>query len=142
MAQAQNGDTVRVHYTGKLTDGTVFDSSRDGDPLQFTIGEGYLITGFEKAVVGMAPGETRTAKVAATDGYGDRDESLVWEVEREKFPEDLDLHVGQQLQSVQEDGQVLRFFVAALSDNSVTLDGNHPLAGKELQFDIELVEIV
>ena len=142
MAQAKSGDSVRVHYTGKLADGTVFDSSRDREPLEFTIGDGNIISGFEQAVVGMTPGQSLSATIPASEAYGERDNTLVWEVEKDKFPPDLELEVGQQLQSIQDDGQVIRVFVAAISEGSVTLDANHPLAGQDLQFDIELVEIL
>ncbi len=142
MAQAKSGDSVRVHYTGKLADGTVFDSSRDREPLEFTIGDGNIISGFEQAVVGMTPGQSLSATIPASEAYGERDDTLVWEVGKDKFPPDLELEVGQQLQSIQDDGQVIRVFVAAISEGSVTLDANHPLAGQDLQFDIELVEIL
>ncbi len=142
MAQAKQGDTVRVHYTGKLVDGTVFDSSIDREPLEFKIGEGRLIPAFEKAVVGMKPGESISTNIPADEAYGQHSEELVWEVEKDRLPEDLEPEVGQHLQSVQRDGRVITFLVTEVSESSVTLDANHPLAGKDLVFDIELIEIV
>ncbi|MCW3129649.1 MAG: peptidylprolyl isomerase [Methanophagales archaeon] len=142
MAQAKPGDTVKVHYTGKLEDGTVFDTSADRDPLQFTIGEGQIIPGFEQAVVGMNPGESKTIKVLTNDAYGPHREDMVLVVDRNQLPVDLIPEVGQQLQSRQPDGQIIVVTVIAVSESTVTVDANHPLAGKDLTFDIQLVEIV
>ncbi|HDH96842.1 MAG TPA: peptidylprolyl isomerase [Proteobacteria bacterium] len=142
MAQAKEGDTVRVHYTGKLEDGTVFDSSVEREPLEFTIGEGQIIPGFEQAVIGMQPGEKKTVDVPPEKAYGPHREELVLEVERAKFPEHIDPQVGQQLQIPQPYGQAVIVTVTDVSETSVTLDANHPLAGKNLTFDIELIEIV
>lgn len=138
---AKKGDTVTVHYEGSLKDGTVFDSSRDRDPVSFKLGEGQLIPGFEKAVEGLAPGESTTAEVPPEEGYGPHRDEMVLAVERKQLPEDLDPDVGQQLQMQQPDGNSMVVTVAEVSDSSVTLDANHPLAGKELVFDIELVGI-
>ena len=140
-AQAKDGDTVKVHYTGKLEDGTVFDTSIERDPLQFTIGEGQLIPGFEQAVVGMSPGESKTVEIPADEAYGPYREELVMVVDRDQLPEDLQPEVGQQLQIRQPDGQTILVKVIDVSESSVTLDANHPLAGKDLTFDIELVEV-
>jgi peptidylprolyl isomerase len=142
MAQAKSGDTVRVHYTGKLSDGSVFDTSTDSDPMEYKIGEGQLITGFEEAVIGMTPGDAKTTVIAAEDAYGPYRQEMVIEVARNQLPSHLKLEVGQALQSVQQDGQVIRFVVSDLSESRVTLDANHPLAGEELTFDIKLVDIV
>lgn len=142
VGEAATGDTVRVHYTGKLADGTVFDTSEQRGPLEFTIGSGDVIPGFEKAVVGMTPGDERTADVPAGDAYGARRDDLVFAVERERLPEDLDLEVGQQLELRQQDGRTFAATVADLDDSTVTVDANHPLAGRDLTFEIELVEIV
>ncbi len=142
MAQAKNGDTVKVHYTGKLNDGTVFDTSTDRDPLQFTIGQGQVIPGFEQAVVGMNSGESKTTKVSADKAYGPHRKEMVLVIERSQLPVDLKPKVGQQLQSRQADGRTIRVMVTDVSESSVTLDANHPLAGKDLTFDIQLVEIV
>ncbi len=142
MAKAESGDTVRVHYTGKLSDGQVFDSSQDEEPLQFTLGEGEVIPGFEDAVLGLEPGDSVTAEVPAGEAYGKHRDEMEAVVERDKFPEDLDLEVGQQLEIETEDGGNMVVRVSALSDSEVKLDANHPLAGEDLVFDIELLEIV
>lgn len=141
MDNAQEGNTVRVHYTGKLDDGTVFDSSEGRDPLEFTLGSGQVISGFEQAVAGMSVGETRSARIPADDAYGQRREDLLLEVDRQQIPESIDLEVGTQLQLQQSDGQAVPVTVAELGGESVTLDANHPLAGQDLIFDLELVEV-
>ena len=141
MAQAKIGDTVTVHYTGRLDDGTVFDSSTNRDPLQFTIGRGDLIPGFEKAVVGMSPGESKTEIIPVEQAYGPYREEMVVEVERQQMPEDLEPAVGQQLQVREETGGVIPVVITDVNDGTVTLDANHPLAGEELTFDIQLVAI-
>lgn len=141
MEKAKEGDTVKVHYTGKLEDGTVFDSSDKGDPLQFTIGEGRIIPGFEQAVVGMSPGEAKTTTVPSEDAYGPRREEMVIEVPRDQLPPDLQPHVGQRLRSRQRDGRTVVLTVADVSEANVKLDANHPLAGRDLTFDIQLMEI-
>lgn len=142
MAPAKHGDTVKVHYTGKLEDGTVFDTSTERDPLQFTIGEGQIIPGFEQAVVGMKPGESKTTKVPADKAYGPHSKEMVLEVDRKEFPEHLKPKVGEQLQVRQADGKTMVVSVTGVSESGVTLDANHPLAGKDLTFDIQLTEIV
>jgi peptidylprolyl isomerase len=141
MAQAKNGDTVTVHYTGKLEDGTVFDSSVNRDPLQFTLGEDLLIPGFEQAVLGMSAGESKTAKVSADQAYGPHREEMVVEIDRQEFPPHFQPEVGQQLQIPQSDGRITRLTVTDVSEKKVTLDANHPLAGRDLIFDIQLLEI-
>jgi FKBP-type peptidyl-prolyl cis-trans isomerase 2 len=138
---AKPGDTVTVHYTGRLEDGTVFDSSEGKDPLEFTIGEGQIIPGFEQGVLGMEPGQSKTVNIPAEDAYGPYDPELVTEVERNQFPPDLELEVGMQVQGSQPDGRVAIFTVKELSDTTVTLDANHRLAGKDLIFDIEMVRV-
>lgn len=142
MPQAKSGDTVKVHYTGKLEDGTVFDTSLSRDPLEFIIGAGSLITGFEQGVVGMTPGEWKTIEVPADEAYGPHHEEMVVVVNRNELPPNLKPEVGQRLQIRPRDGQTLVVAVTDVSESSVTLDGNHPLAGKDLTFDIQLVEIV
>ena len=142
MAQAKHADTVKVHYTGKLEDGTVFDTSINRDPLQFTIDEGRMIPGFEQAVEGMNPGESKTTKVPADQAYGPHHKEMVLVVDRSQLPVDLKPEVGQQLQILQADGQTIVVTVTDASESSVTLDTNHPLAGKDLTFDIQLIEIV
>jgi len=141
MAQAKNGDMVRVHYKGTLKDGKVFDSSQGREPLEFTLGEGQVIPGFEEGVAGMSPGDKKTIRIPADQAYGEHHKELVLEVGRDQLPPDLNPQVGQQLQSQQPDGDVITFRVTEVNDKSVKLDANHPLAGEELTFDVELVEI-
>jgi peptidylprolyl isomerase len=141
MAQAKTGDTVKVHYTGKLDDGTVFDSSANREPLEFKIGEGRLIPDFEQAVVGMEPGDSKTIQIASDNAYGQYHEEMVIELEKKDLPENLEPKVDQKLQVRQESGQEFVVTVTEVTETSVTLDGNHPLAGKDLTFDIQLSEI-
>jgi FKBP-type peptidyl-prolyl cis-trans isomerase 2 len=141
MAQAKNGDTVTVHYTGRLEDGTVFDSSRDRDPLEFALGEGRVIPGFEKAVEGMEPGGSTTAAIPADQAYGARRDDLVMTIPNDQLPDDLEPDVGDQLEMRTQDGRAVPVRVTATSEDAVTLDANHPLAGRDLTFDIELVRI-
>jgi len=141
MTQAKQGDNVLIHYTGKLEDGTVFDSSRDRDPLQFSIGGGQVIPGFEAAVVGMAPGESKTETIDAEQAYGPHRSEMVMVVERNQIPDDIPLDIGQQLQLGGPQGQLVPVLVTEMSEENVTLDANHPLAGENLTFDIELVDI-
>jgi FKBP-type peptidyl-prolyl cis-trans isomerase 2 len=141
MAQAQNGDTVKVHYTGKLDDGTVFDSSIDREPLKFKLGDDQLISGFENAVVGMDTGESKTVKIAADEAYGPHRQEMVLVVNRDEFPDDIEPKVGEQLRMQDQDGREFRVKVTDTSEETVTLDGNHPLAGEDLTFDIQLVEV-
>ncbi|MHC4572120.1 MAG: FKBP-type peptidyl-prolyl cis-trans isomerase [Planctomycetota bacterium] len=142
MAQAKSGDTVKVHYTGRLDDGTVFDSSAARDPLELTIGGDRLIPGFEQAVVGMNLGESKTVEIPADEAFGPYREELVTEVERSKLPMDIVPEVGQKLNMTDVGGQTTVVTVAEVSESSITIDTNHPLAGKDLTFDIELVQIV
>jgi peptidylprolyl isomerase len=140
MAQAESGHKVKVHYTGTLADGSQFDSSQGGDPLEFTIGAGGIIPGFEQALIGMSAGETKTVTIPAAEAYGARREDRVHEVERARIPSNIDLQVGQVLEGV-GGGPGLPMTVVALSDTAVTLDFNHPLAGQDLTFELALVEI-
>ncbi len=139
MTEAKYGDVVRVHYTGKFDDGVVFDTSAGRDPLQFTIGNGEIIPGFEQAVVGMKPGETKTIKIPSDEAYGRHNDEMVLVVDRNQFPADLNLRVGMPLHMHQENGRAIPVMVVDISELHVTLDANHPLAGKDLTFDIELV---
>lgn len=141
MAQARPGDTVKVHYTGKLEDGTVFDSSADREPLQFKIGEGNLIPGFEQAVLGMSEGESKTERILTENAYGPYVEEMVITVNRQDMPSEIEPEVGQQLHLQQPDGQLVPVIITAVSNATVTLDANHPLAGEILTFEIQLVEI-
>jgi FKBP-type peptidyl-prolyl cis-trans isomerase 2 len=141
MAQAKSGDNVKVHYTGKLDDGTVFDSSVDREPLEFTIGGGQLIQDFEQAVVGMNPGESKTVKIPSDNAYGPHRDEMLIVVNRSQFPENLEPKIEQQLQIRNQNGQSTVAKVVDISENNVTLDANHPLAGKDLTFEIQLTEI-
>jgi peptidylprolyl isomerase len=141
MQQAKQGDTVQVHYTGKLEDGTVFDSSSGGDALSFTIGAGQVIPGFENAVVGMQQGDQKTETIAAERAYGPHREELIFTVSRNDIPQDMELSVGDILQVGFPSGETGSVQVSELGDRTVTLDANHPLAGKTLIFDLELVGI-
>lgn len=142
MAEAKSGDTLKVHYTGKLDDGSVFDSSESREPLEVTLGAGGLIAGFEQALVGMAPGESKTVTIESDDAYGAYDDAKVHEVDRSRIPEEIELQPGRTLMATTANGDQVRLTVAAVSEQSVTLDENHPLAGKDLTFDIRVVEIV
>lgn len=141
MVQAKVGDTVNVHYTGKLDNGMIFDSSVEREPLQFSLGQGQVIPGFEQAIVGMSPGESKTVNIPSQEAYGPYHNELVLVVNREQIPSDLELQVGQQLQIRQQTGQVIPVIVKEIVADSVTLDANHPLAGQNLTFDLELLEI-
>ena len=141
MSQAKKGDIVKVHYKGTFEDGTVFDSSADREPMQFVIGEGMLIPGFENAIEGMAPGEKKTEKIPADDAYGPHFKELVIDIDRKQIPPDLNPVVGQQLQIDQEEGKTTVVLITEITDEKVVLDANHPLAGKDLTFELELVEV-
>jgi len=143
MSQADTGQTVRVHYKGTLDDGTEFDSShRRNEPLEFTLGIDPMIPGFEKAVIGMQPGESKTVKIPAEEAYGGYQDDLVRDFPRGEFPDHIELEEGLVLSADSSDGRQVRFKVLAFNEENVTLDGNHPLAGQNLTFDIELVEIL
>ncbi len=147
MEIAEQGSRVKVHYTGKLTDGTVFDSSVSSDeeceshPLEFTIGEGMVIPGFEAAVVGMSPGDEKTVTIPVGQAYGPRMDEMVAVVNRSEIPAEIDPEVGQQLEVSQQDGQLFSVLVTEVTPDTVTLDANHPLAGRDLVFELRLVEI-
>lgn len=141
MAEAKQGDIVQVNYTGKLQDGTVFDTSQGRAPLEFQIGAGQIIPDFEQAVVGMSPGQSKTIQTPAERAYGPHDENMVIEIDREMVPEELQVQPGMQLEMRQENGMVIPVMVTDVTEQSVKVDANHPLAGKDLTFDIELVDI-
>ncbi len=141
MSIAKQGDRVRVHYTGRLDDGTVFDSSEGGEPLAFTLGEHSLIPGFEEAVVGMETGESRSMRIPSDEAYGPRHDHLMVEVDEASFPPDITPEVGQMLQVRGANEEPIPVTIANVEDGKVTLDANHPLAGHDLTFEIELVEI-
>ena len=142
MSNAKAGDTVKIHYTGTLDDGTQFDSSAGRDPLEFELGGGQVIPGFEEAVVGMAVGEVKKQHIPMEQAYGPRNENMVLQVERDQLPKDMTPNIGDQLNLRQAEDQVITVIITELTDTTVTLDANHPLAGVDLNFNIELVEIV
>lgn len=142
MSTAKANDTVRVHYTGKLNDGQIFDSSVDREPLEFTVGAGQMIPGFDKAVEGMELNEKKTINLNPEDAYGPVNEDLFHKVERSQLPADLKPEVGQVLVAGSPDGREMQVTVQEVGEETITIDANHPLAGKELIFDIQLVEIV
>lgn len=141
MAQAKSGDTVQVHYTGTLSDGSTFDSSEGREPLEFTLGEGGVIPGFENAVIGMAVEESKEVTIPCVEAYGEHNVEMVQEVPREALPGDMELELGMPLQAEAPDGEVFVVTVTSLTDDKVILDGNHPLAGQDLTFNIQLVGI-
>ncbi len=141
MAQAKKGDTVKIHFTGKLEDGTVFSSTADREPLEFKLGEGQIIPGVEKAVEGMNVGESKTVEVSPEQAYGQRRAELVEEVSRDRFPKDAEPKVGQKFEVPQQQGRPMAVRVVDVSETTVTLDANHPLAGRDLTFDLQLMEI-
>jgi peptidylprolyl isomerase len=138
---AKSGDTVSVDYTGKLSDGTVFDTSADREPLEFTLGQGEMMPAFERAIVGMKAGQKKTFTVAAEEAYGSYYEERVVVFSRTEIPKDITPQVGMMLQQTQEDGSVITATIIEVTDETVTLDANHPLAGKDLTFEIELLNI-
>jgi len=141
-AKAKAGDTVQVNYTGKLADGTVFDSSIGRQPLEVTLGQGQVIPGFEKAILGMRVGENKTVTIPVNEAYGPYRNELIFEVPRGNLPTGVIPQVGQQLQSSQKDGSVMVATITKVSDTTITLDANNPLAGKDLTFEIGLVKIL
>jgi len=143
MAQAKHGDKIKVHYTGKFENGTVFDTSEERGPLEFTIGDGDVIPGFEKSIVGMEVDERKTVTIPPEEAYGPRREELIWERKKSEFPEGISPAVGKQVgvRLNQPDTPLINAIITDVSEDTVTLDANHPLAGKTLVFDIELVGI-
>jgi FKBP-type peptidyl-prolyl cis-trans isomerase 2 len=142
MRQAQKGDTVKVHFTGTLDDGTLFANSRESDPVQFTIGEGALIPGFEEETIGMGQGDQKTIRLEPERAFGERRDDLVSQVPRNAIPDHIELAEGLQLQMRSNSGNPVQVVVTAVSEEEVTIDANPPLAGHPLNFDIELVEFV
>ena len=142
MQKPQAGNTVRVHYTGTLEDGTQFDSSRGAEPLEFAMGQGQLISGFEDAVAGLGTGESCTVTLTPDQAYGESNPEMIQQVARELMPEGVELEPGMVLQGQAGDGRVDNFTVVSFTEETVTLDANHPLAGKTLTFEIELIAIV
>lgn len=142
MTALKKGDTIKVHYTGKIDDGTVFDTSKDREPLEFTIGEGKLIPGFEDAVLGLSVGDVETVKIPAEEAYGEKREDMKVEIDKKQIPDDINPEIGQRLQIQQKDGGSLQVTVTKMTDTTVTLDANHELAGEDLTFEIEVLEVL
>lgn len=140
--KVKKGDTIRVHYTGKLEDGQEFDSSLKRDPLQFEVGTGSMIKGFENAVLDLRPGDKKTVTIVPEEAYGERDENLLIKMPKKSVPEGVTPEVGMRLQIANKQGQAVPVVVTEVLDDSLRLDANHPLAGKTLVFDIEVVEIL
>lgn len=141
MTTVKDGDTVAIHYTGTLLDGTTFDSSEGREPLSFVVGSGQIIPGLDAALPGMEVGEKKVVKIACVDAYGPINPALRQEIPREGIPDDIPLEVGTQLQMQTPDGQALPVTVVNVTEATVMLDANHPLAGQDLQFDFEIVSI-
>ncbi|MBU1086825.1 MAG: peptidylprolyl isomerase [Candidatus Omnitrophica bacterium] len=142
MSQAKQGDTVKIHYTGKLKNNSVFDSSRSRDPFEFILGSGQVIAGFEEGTLGMKIGQTKTITIPCDKAYGPRNEDLIAVVARGHLPKDLEPKIGQRLGIHNENNQKIPVVITALTEKDVTVDGNHPLAGEDLIFELELVEII
>ena len=144
MSQATNGNVVRINYTGKLTNGTVFDTSKvDGrEPLSFRLGQNQVLPKLEEEIIGMSVGEKKTVAVDANDAYGPHQKQAIQKIPRSEIPDGVDLTVGNNLQATGHDGEIVPLRVLAVNEETVTLDANHPLAGHNLTFEIELIEIV
>ena len=142
MAQARTGNHVRVNFTGKLNDGTVFATSMDDQPIEFTMGRNEVLPAIEGAVEGMEPGETKTVRIVAEDAFGLRREELVQGIPRASLPENMELEIGQQLWLDKTDDEPVAVSIVDVSDATITLDANHPLAGEDLFFDLEVVDVV
>ncbi len=141
MAQAETGNKVRVHYSGRLEDGLVFDSSEGQEPLEFTIGQGQMLPGFEQEVIGMVPGETRIVKIPAQEAYGPYRPQGVVTVPRSQMPAEMALEPGMMVHGNKPEGGSMPFTVVEVTESEITLDANHPMAGKDLTFEIQLVDI-
>lgn len=140
MTEVKKGDNVKVHYTGKLNDGTVFDSSEGGQPLEFAVGSGQVIAGFEEGVVGMKVGESKVIEIPVEKAYGERNDAMVIQAPIEQVPPDLNPELGMRLEMGGANGEILRVVVTEITDTHITLDANPPLAGKDLTFEVEVVE--
>jgi FKBP-type peptidyl-prolyl cis-trans isomerase 2 len=138
----KNGDKIQVHYKGTLTDGTLFDSSEGSEPLEFTVGGGMVIAGFDKGVIGMAIGDKKTIHIPCLEAYGQLNDEAKITLPRSEVPEDMKPEIGMEMHLTDENGQVIPVLVIGLSDTEITLDANHPLAGEDLNFDLELVSIL
>jgi peptidylprolyl isomerase len=142
MAQVKSGDTIKVHYHGKLTSGETFDSSEGREPLEFEVGSGMVIKGFDDGVTGMSVGEKKTINIPVAEAYGPRNPEMIIEMPKERFPADMEIAVGMPLGMSDQSGQQFQVTIVEIKEEVVMLDANHPLAGQELIFDLELVEIV
>ncbi|MFP4168381.1 MAG: peptidylprolyl isomerase [Desulfonatronovibrionaceae bacterium] len=140
MPKLEDGTKIKVHYTGTLEDGTVFDSSREREPLEFTLGEGEVISGFENTVRDMDVGETRKVTISKDEAYGEHNKELVFEVPAENFPEDIPREEGQQILLRSPEGQEAPAFIVGVGEENITVDANHPLAGFDLNFELELIQ--
>ncbi len=141
MTAVAAGNKIKVHYTGTLDDGEVFDSSREAEPLEFEVGAGQVIPGFDQAVVGMQVGESKQVRIPEDEAYGPYNDSMVFDADPSQFEEGLSPQVGQQFQTQMQDGTPLLLTVKSIEDGKIMLDANHPMAGKALNFDLEVVEI-
>ena len=141
MGKTKNGDAIKIHYTGKLEDGNVFNDSREGQPLEFIVGGGEVMPGIEKGVIGMEPGDTKTIEIPPEDGFGPRRKELVIEVAKSDLPDQITPTLGQRLKVQHPDGGHIELMITDVKEETITLDANHPLAGQTLIFDLELVEI-
>jgi peptidylprolyl isomerase len=142
MQQVQSGDTVKVHYHGRLTDGTTFDSSEGRDPLEFQVGSGMVIAGFDNGVVGMLVGDKKTVHIPVDDAYGPKNPDMIIEFPKEQVPSDMPMEIGMRLNLNNSQGQMVPVVITEIQEAAILLDANHPLAGEDLVFDIELVEII
>ena len=141
MSQVKENNTVKVNYTGKLSDGQVFDSSEGKEPIEFTLGQGRLIPGFEKGLIDMELNEKKTITIPKEEAYGEVNKDLIQEVKKSELPQEMAPEVGMGLVSKSPDGQEMNLLVVEVRDETIVIDGNHPLAGKELIFDLEVIEI-
>ena len=139
MSKVTDGSKVKVHYTGKLNDGTVFDTSKEREPLEFTVGQGQVIPGFEDAVKGMETGDCKNVTLDCEQAYGQRRQDMILDVPKDKFPAEIPAKEGQQLMLRHPEGQEFPAFIVEIKDEVITLDANHPLAGEDLNFEIELL---
>jgi len=141
MQEAKSGNQVKVHYHGRLQDGTTFDSSEGRSPLEFEVGAGQVIKGFDDGVLGMKQGDKKTIHIRVEEAYGEKSEDMIIEFPKDQFPPDMKPEVGMQLNLRGQDGRNFPVVISEIKDDAVVLDGNHPLAGKDLIFDIEMVEV-